>query len=82
MTSVAAGAKRSVNGCQDSAWGLVRATERLAEKLHERYGVDADPIDLLDALAEAGLVVQDDDGGNHARRAWHRVIRTRGLTRA
>ena len=54
---------------------LACATEKLAEKLHERYGVEADVLDLLDALAEAGLVVEDDGGGNHARRAWDYFIR-------
>ena len=62
-------------GRPESPMVLACATARLAEKLHERYGVEADVLDLLDALAEAGLVLEDDGGGNHARRAWDHFIR-------
>ena len=57
---------------------LACATERLAEKLRERYGVEAEVLDLLDALAEAGLVVEDDGGEHRARRAWHHFIQMEG----
>jgi hypothetical protein len=43
---------------------------RFAQALSDRYGVEVDPVDLLDLLAEKGFVLAYDDGSNLARQAW------------